>query len=239
MDYAQAIIRSNYAPACQGDRAAAKTLLLHYSKSHNAETFRARWDGAAALLSWWHALTPGARPPLENFRGEDALDFIHSLEAQGLARSTIKSYRVGASDLLKAIRWAQDPSRGDTLYQPLRDARPLPTPKMVPAVDREALAALPDVRVRAKLTALLSLLALGVSIPEACTCYWSDVQLGQHRLVGYNQRQVHLGNEAIEALASLWQVIPPSTRSKDRRVFCWSADTARRHLKPIRTDMAP
>ncbi len=234
MDYSQTIIRSSHAPACQGDRAAAKTLLLHYSRSSNTETFRARWDGAAALLNWWHTQAPGARPPLNDFNEGDALTFIRSLEARGLARSTIKSYRIGASDLIKAIRWSQDPSRVDAAYRPFRDARPLPKPMKVPAVDEVALAALPDVRARAKINALLSLLTLGVSIPEACARYWSDLHPEQRRLVGYSPRQIVIGDEAVEALAALWRVIPQTAQSKDRRVFCWSADTARRYLNSIR-----
>ncbi len=93
-----------------------------------------------------------------------------------------------------------------------------------------------DVLARARLTALLSLLELNVSIPEACTRYWSDVNLEHRHLIGYDGRQVTLQAEAIEALMALWEVLPKSTQSRNRRVFGWSADTARRWLKLVRVD---
>ena len=115
-----------YAAAYQGDYVEAKSLLTARTKSRNPETLRARWDGAAALLGWWHKLEVSQRPPLDRLKDEDAQAFIHSLEDRGLARSTIKSYRVGASALTKAIRWAQDPRNSYIYpaYDPFRDARP-------------------------------------------------------------------------------------------------------------------
>ncbi len=227
-----------YASAHKGHRDEAKLILSDYGrrKRWTRETLRARWDGASALLAWWHNLEVSERPPLDRLEDKDARAFIFSLEAKGLARSTIKSYRTGASALTKAIRFMRDPRNSYPAYDPFRDIQPKLPVRSALLVDKTKLMALKDVRARARLKALLELMALGVSLPEACACYWSDVNIKHPELTGYNGRRITLQAEAIEALETLWTVSPKSTQSRNRRVFCWSADTARRWLKLVRVD---
>lgn len=58
--------------AISGDRKLARMLLREYGidKRWSNETLRARWDGGAALLGWWHDLPPAARPPLNVLRNK-------------------------------------------------------------------------------------------------------------------------------------------------------------------------
>lgn len=91
--------------AYSGDSKLARMLLREYGidKRWSNETLRARWDGTTALLGWWRDLPPAARPPLHKLIQDDARAFITSLEQRGLARSTIKSYRVGANSTCDAL----------------------------------------------------------------------------------------------------------------------------------------
>src|SRR5687768_3193773 len=89
-----------------GDTASAKRLLRHLAdhKGWCDETTRARWDGVAALLAWWHSLESALRPPLWDLSSDDARSFLEYLESMDLARSTLKGYRIGASAFSAALR---------------------------------------------------------------------------------------------------------------------------------------
>lgn len=89
-----------------GDIKSARYVLRHHAdrKRWCDETFRARWDGAAALLAWWYTLESVAKPPLDDLKPEDARAFLSYLETQGLARSTMKGYRTGAAAFTSALR---------------------------------------------------------------------------------------------------------------------------------------
>lgn len=226
-----------YAAAYEGNYLHAKSILYDYGLRHcqwSRETLRARWDGAAALMDWWHAQEPFKRPPLDDLQVDDARAFISTLECKGLARTTIKSYRTGASALTKAIRWSRGHKGEYPVYDPFKNALPAPIKRKVPQVDRMKLEALGDERTRAKLEALLTLLNLGLGIPEACTLYWSDVNLEKRELTRYHKKHITIHTEAIQALKALWSVLPKAGQSRGRRIFGWSADTARRWLKVIR-----
>lgn len=231
------LTEQSYAAAYKGSRRDAKAVLHTYGLTYcrwTPETMRARWDGAAALLDWWLALEPSKRPPLDNLHGGNARAFISTLENKGLARSTIKSYRVGASALTKALRWGSGAYEQATMtYDPFRDILPALTEHKPPQIDRTKLEAIDDHRARAKLEALLTLLALGLTTPEACTRYWSDVSLERRELTRYHFKRIEIGVDAIGALERLWAVLPKEGRSRNRRIFRWSPDTARRWLKQI------
>ena len=113
-----------YSAARSGDWEAARYVLRWYGdmKRWTTETFRARWDGAASLLVWWHEREPAQRPPLDNLSQEDARAFLGWLEARGLSRSTMRGYRVGARALTKALRSAStSPTNLGTNYDPFRE----------------------------------------------------------------------------------------------------------------------
>jgi hypothetical protein len=234
------LLEQSRATAYSGSRRDAKMVLQTYGLTHRrwtTETMRARWDGAAALLDWWHALEPSKRPPLDNLRGGNARAFISTLEKKGLTRSTIKGYRMGASALTKALHWGcGGQEQPDTTYNPFRDILPAQTEHKPPQIDREKLEAIDDIRTRAKLEALLALLNLGLSVPEACTRYWSDVSIRRRELTRYHRQRIEIHAEAVEALETLWAVLPRSCQSANRRIFGWTADTARRWLKGVRVD---
>jgi hypothetical protein len=89
------------------------------------ETRRARWDGTASLLTWWHEQDEVVRPPLDNLSVEDAQHYIASLEKRGLARATVRGYRSGASALTKALHAMRTlPIRYDSDYDPFAQAHP-------------------------------------------------------------------------------------------------------------------
>ena len=119
-------------PACAlevahyGDRPRAQRILLVYGdyKVWSDETRRARWDGAASLLTWWHEQDETLRPPLDNLSAVDAQGYLGWLEAQGLARSTIQGYRSGAQALTKALQGMRTlPIKFDASYDPFAGAK--------------------------------------------------------------------------------------------------------------------
>jgi len=234
------LLEQSRATAYTGSSRDAKMVLHTYGLTHcrwTPETMRARWDGAAALLDWWHALEPSKRPPLDNLRGGNARAFISTLEKKGLARSTIKGYRMGASALTKALHWGSGgQEQPDTTYDPFRAILPSLTEHKPPQIDRIKLEAIDDIRTRAKLEALLALLDLGLSIPEACTRYWSDVGIRRRELTRYHRQRIEIHVEAIRALEALWKVSTKARQSIGCRVLGWSPDTARRWLKVVRID---
>ncbi len=106
-----------------GEVASARHVLRHLADRRRwcDETFRARWDGAAALLSWWHTLEPVTRPPLADLSADDAKAFLDWLETQGLARATTKGYRSGAVALTSALRACREhPVVFDPAYSPFK-----------------------------------------------------------------------------------------------------------------------
>ena len=107
--------------AFDGDFDAARYVLRWYAdrRGWSDETVRARWDGSSALLGWWHGLDAPERPPLDNLGENDARAFLAVSEAQGLARTTVRGYRHGASALTKALRAARTlPASFDKRYDP-------------------------------------------------------------------------------------------------------------------------
>lgn len=237
--YSSLLTQSN-AAAYKGSRRDAKRVLQTYGLTYRhwtPETLRARWDGAAALLDWWHALEPSKRPPLDDLHGGNARSFINTLEKKGLSRSTIKGYRMGASALTKALRWGcREEDQATTTYDPFRDILPALTEHQPPQIDRAKLEAIGDIRTRAKLEALIALLDLGLSVPEACTRHWSDVSIERRVLTRYHLKRIEIHAEAIGALKELWKVSTKARQSSACRVLGWSPDTARRWLKTIQVD---
>lgn len=225
------------AAAYEGDVSAARYVLRWYAdrKSWADETFRARWDGACALLGWWHELGAPERPPLDDLNEADASAFLEALAQQGLARTTVRGYRSGASALTRALRAARtSPPTFDETYDPFRSVTPKPTRKPVPRVDQDHLKSLPPLP-RARLELLLALLDLGLSIPEVCTRDRRDVDRGRRFVVGYRGRCVTLGARAVGALAELDRLQPKRTGGFDGLLGC-NADTARRWLNQARDD---
>lgn len=218
----------------EGDFDAARYVLRWYAdrKRWTDETFRARWDGASALLGWWHGLEEAARPPLDHLTQEDAGAFLAFLAQQGLARTTIRGYRSGASALTQALRGARTlPAVFNPDYDPFRSVCPAPTLKPTPYVSPKLLAAL-EPRPRARLELLLALLALGMSVPEVCACRWDDVNLAGRFLLGYGKRYVTLSARAVMAFEGL-ESVQPRRKGYVQRVLAWNADTARRWVKRV------
>lgn len=196
------------------------------------ETFRARWDGASALLVWWGELAETARPPLDNLSQRDALAFLDCLAERGLAKTTIRGYRSGASALTKALRGARTlPASFDVQYAPFKSVHPVRTSHRTLLVNTHRLHNLPPAA-RARLELLLALLALGMSVPEVCACAWHDIDTNKRFLLGYHKRYVTLGVPAVKALTQLLEIRP---RKGDyaERLLGWNADTARFWLKRI------
>ncbi len=223
--------------AYSGDSKLARMLLRDYGidKRWSNETLRARWDGAAALLGWWRDLPPAARPPLHKLTQDDARTFITSLEQRGLARSTIKSYRVGADAMTRAVRWAWViPVGEDPHYRPFEDVQPKPKQRAVPAVDQVKLEALPQDLRRIKLEVLVALLDLGLSVPEACSRKWGSIDPERRTLRRVTGEQVALGVPALEALEALWRAQAKYRRDRYFTALGWSPDSARRWLKKVR-----
>ena len=225
--------------AYSGDKSLARRVLREYGgyKRWSKETCRVRWDGAAALLGWWSALPLEARPPLHQLSQDDARAFITSLEKRGLVRSTIKSYRVGADALTQALRWGWDiPYREDPNYAPFEGVQPKPKQRPTPHVDCTRLAVIPVSLRRTKLEALLALLALGLSVPEACEVRWSAIDLERRTLRRADGRQVTLGVPALQAVGALWVKQAKYRRDGYYPALGWSSDSARRWLKKVLAD---
>lgn len=152
--------------AYYGDRRSARFVLRTYAdrKGWANETFRARWDGASALLSWWDTLDEEVRPPLGALDGDDAQVFVADLEAQGLSRTTIRGYRAGASVLTPALHELS--ASAETAYNPFKGVS-LSPPKRVYELDPKLLGR--QKRLTAlRLELLVALSNLGVSVPEVC-----------------------------------------------------------------------
>ena len=224
-----------HSAARSGDWEAAHYVLRWYGdmKHWTSETFRARWDGAASLLDWWHEREPALRPPLDRLTKEDAQTFLAWLEARGLSRLTIKGYRVGARALTKALRGAStSPTNLDTNYDPFREVSlsPLKRPQPWTDIDPAAIETLTP-RQRDRLELLLALLASGLSVPEACTRCWRHVQMRERRVVGYHHRTVRLNAAAVTALERLGEGVSEADWRGEVRLVGWSPATARRWLK--------
>ncbi len=225
------------AAAYEGDFRAARYALRWYAdrKGWADETFRARWDGASALLGWWHEQDAPERPPLDDLNEADATAFLDALAQQGLARATVKGYRSGASALTKVLRGARTlPPTLDETYDPFGSVKPAPTKKPVPTIDQNRLENLPPLPC-ARLELLLALLAHGMSVPEACACLRRDLDVRQRFLLGYHRRCVTLGARAVGALERLDRLQPERKGGFDR-LLGWNADTARKWLNQIRGD---
>ena len=223
------------AAAYEGNVHAARYVLRWYADRRfwADETFRARWDGASALLGWWHEQDAPERPPLDDLNEADATAFLEALAQQGLARPTVKGYRSGASALTKALRGARTlPPAFDTTHDPFRSVKPAPRKKPVPTIDQNRLENLPPLP-RAQLELLLALLALGLSIPEVCTRDRRDVDWERRFVLGYRGRCVTLGARAVGALARLDRQQPKQKGGFDR-LLGWNADTARHWLNRVR-----
>ena len=131
-----------HAAAYRGVRIYARYVLLVYGdyQKWTDETRRARWDGAASLLSWWHEQDKTTRPPLDDLNADDARDYLRWLETRGLARSTMRGYRCGARALTKALRGGRSlPVRFDPSYDPFTSVQLSWVKKSVPTVSKARL----------------------------------------------------------------------------------------------------
>ena len=221
--------------AHHGDRYSARHVLLVYGdlQRWSDETRRARWDGAASLLGWWHEQDEILRPPLDNLSTEDARAYLHWLEIQGLACSTIRGYRSGARALTKALRGTRTlPIKFDARYDPFAGIQLSKLTKPVPTASKEVLEQMVSPLLRARLELLLALLALGLSIPEVCTRRWFEVDLRARFVLGYKERKVQFGVPAalaFERFLRLHKKEPPNYA----RVLGWTPNTVRRWLKRV------
>ena len=228
---------TDYARAAtyEGNVHAARYVLQWYAdkQSWADETLRARWDGASALLEWWRGLDTFVRPPLDDLNEADASAFLEALARQGLARTTVKGYRSGASALTKALRGARTlPPAFDESYDPFGSVMPAPTRRPVPSVNPRCLKELPPLP-RVRLEVLLALLAHGLSVPEVCACLQRDLDARRRFLLGYRGRCVTLGARAVGALEELDRLQLKRTGGFVR-LLGWNADTARRWLNQVR-----
>ncbi len=87
---------------------------------------------------------------------------------------------------------------------------------------------------RARLELLLSLMALGLSLPEVCSRLWMDINLSRRLLVGYKGRTVVFGAEAVAGIEVLLELRPKLHGGQ--RVLGWQPATARRWLKQVQCD---
>lgn len=127
--------------------------------------------------------------PLNNLIRDDARAFITSLEQRGSARGTIKSYRVGADAMTRAVCWAWViPVGEDPHYRPFEEVQPKPKRRAVPAVDRAKLEALPPDLRRLKLEALVALLELPGDKAKCLVYFVTRLKVGamSGRLYSYN-----------------------------------------------------
>ena len=227
-----------YAAAYHGTRLYARYILLVYGdyQRWTDETRRARWDGAASLLAWWHEQDKTTRPPLDNLNAEDVGDYLRWLETQGLARSTMRGYRCGARALTKALHGARSlPVRFDPSYDPFMSVQLSRVKKPVLTVSKERLEQIESPLARARLELLLALLDLGMSVPEVCACRWFEVNLTNRTVLGYRQRLIRLGAPAVEALTQLLKAQPEPDLKSPKRMLGWNPDTARRWLKQVQS----
>ena len=219
-----------------GTLGGAQYVLRHHAdhKRWCDETLRARWDGAAALLAWWHALEPVERPPLDDLKSEDARAFLLHLETQGLARSTMKGYRIGAAALTCALRAYRDrPGVFDQDYAPFNNVYITPIKKPSPNLRQDLeLDGVASPLARARLELLSALTALGMSLPEVCSRRWGDVNLKDRIIVGYRGRCLGYGVDVVTALEALFALRPQYHGAQ--WLLGWQADTARSWLRWLR-----
>ena len=203
------------------------------------ETYRARWDGAAALLSWWRTLDPVVRPPLDDLKEDDARAFLNYLERQGLARSTVKGYRTGAAALTSALRACKTwPVAFDQSYAPFSNVYPNTLKRssnhLPSKSDLEVrFSSVTSPLARARLGLLLALMALGMSLPEVCSRRWGDINQADRLIVGYRGRVLKYGVEVVAALETLSALRPQVYAGQ--RLLGWEANTARRWLNFLRS----
>ena len=228
------------AAARHGDLASARYVLRYVAdrKRWCDETLRARWDGAATLLRWWHELDSTLRPPLDDLNAADAHAFLEHLQAQGLARSTMTGYRTGAAAMSCALRACRErPVTFEQGYAPFAGI-------FLPPLKRSSagLEAIPDLQLdvidsplaRVRLELLLALMALGMSLPEVCSRRWHEVNFKDRLLVGYRGRCLRFGVEVVAPLEALLALRPQ--RYDGQRVLGWQPETARRWLKQAQPD---
>jgi hypothetical protein len=216
-----------------GDTASAKRLLRHLADHRGwcDETMRARWDGVAALLAWWHSLEPALRPPLWDLSPDDARSFLEYLESMDLARSTLNGYRIGASGFSAALRaYRSSPGAFDPAYAPFKDVYPTRDQKEPFTTDID-LTPIASPITKARLELLLALLHLGMSVPEACSRTGMDLNASRRLLVGYRHRTVVLGAQAVTALETLEKLKPSPYRNS--QLIGWRPATARKWLRRI------
>lgn len=194
--------------AYQGDfQSAFYVLRLHADlKGWTEETLRARWDGAAALLTWWHTLDPEMRPPLNALDAEDAQAFLESLKSRGLARTTVRGYRADARSLTRSLRELGTSPQPEGTYDPFKTVS-VPPAKRVYALDPTVLEK-EKPRVALRFELLVALLNHGMSVPEICCRKRHDLNLEDRRLLGYKKRSVKLGAKAVAACVALANATP-------------------------------
>lgn len=218
--------------ARSGHAWAVKELLRIYAHNRGwtSETLRARWDGARKLLAWWHQLDPPQRPPLDDLTTADAQQFLDWLEAQHLAKSTLRNYRKGARATVLAVRVHKpkhDPF-ANTCFVRIR-------PK-VPQLNRHTLLAVSPL-IATKLEALVALMALGLRVSEVCALTWQHIDIAG-RNVDVRGQRFTLGITALEALEQLQQQSSTDRLQPWCSVLRWQPDTARRWLKRCRQDLS-
>jgi hypothetical protein len=79
-------------------------------------------------------------------------------------------------------------------------------------------------------------MALGLSLPEACSRTWRDVTIEERRLIGYRNRFITLGAQAVSAFEELDEYTPPRLASTR---LLWKPGTARRWLKAVTHPQSP
>lgn len=222
-----------------GDYRKAYALLVFYGqvKRWQQETIRARWDGAKALLDWWHTLSPVTRPALAQVVPQDLAGFLSFLAARNLTASTFKAYVIGAKALLRVIK--VHPREAST-YDPFKGLKSLKEhtarAKRVYDLSEAQLASLKLPKAKeVKLRLLIALVNLGMTIPEVCSRTWANLILAEQFLEGYHQRQLRLGQQAQFALQQFKKYYPP--QKSFYQLIPWSAETARKWVKRVRLVM--
>lgn len=147
--------------ALRGERSAAFDLLdyLAAQRRWSFETLRARWDGAAKFLTWWHTLED-EQPELLNVSSQHAQAFLDALYAEGLTTSTIRGYREGARAFLKYLYSIHHNLNEEHSYHPFKGTTLPRPPKASFPVDQGKLE-LESPKNKARLELLVALLNLG------------------------------------------------------------------------------
>jgi len=161
----------------------------------------------------------------------DAHQFTKHLEKRGLAVSTQKNYRIGANALIKALSMtATTPPTKSTYPSPFQGLQYPRKPKKKLEIEPEKLQEVANPITRAKLGVLLALLDLGLSIPEACTRTWNDIDKTSLTLKGYHQT-FRMGVPVLEAIEHLTEETPQAKHYSFQRIMKWKPEAARRWLK--------